>query len=695
MSRLALGTLPPGEVDRVASHIDRCAACESEMERLDAGGGDALLTHLRSSGAASSLSEDQSPTAVGPGTVLGDYLIEGLIGAGGMGQVFRASHRRMKRDVALKVLSPGMLRSVEAIRRFHREVEVAARLVHPNIAMAYDAGEHLGTHYLILEYINGPDLASLVKERGPQPVARAVDLALQAARGLAHAHRQGIVHRDIKPANLMLDGRGNVKILDLGLSRLQQSDAAPGSAGPAGSGQDSGSADDASNPALTLAPGSARRGSILGTVGYLAPEQAEHPEAADARADVYALGCTLYFLLTGHNPLVLESVARTLAAHRTQPVPPLARYGVRVPRRLEAVVRRMMAKRPADRFESMEDVVAALERFTPAARRQRIRLALGGAIALLLLAVLIGYPAYTRKFSSRGAGGPPHPATATRPAPEAGQVPMDAATARRLQAQWAQCLGVPAETANSLGMRLALIPPGEFSLSIRQRIRLTKPFYIAACEVTVRQFRRFATATGYRTRAEREGAIVAGRDGVQTNVNWQHPEFPQTDDDPVVQMSYEDAAAFCEWLTRQENQPYRLPTEAQWEWAARAGTAADEYWDYKAQSAAAYAWVAENSGGHTHPVGLLKPNAWGLFDMHGNAAEWCSDYYAEWPARVNVEDDVREVLVDPSGPSFGRTRTLRGSAYRSPQSSTGVQARGHFDRSYSGFGFRIVRGVAK
>jgi formylglycine-generating enzyme required for sulfatase activity len=361
---------------------------------------------------------------------------------------------------------------------------------------------------------------------------------------------------------------------------------------------------------------------------------------------------------------------------------------------LENIIRRMMAKRPGDRFASMEEVVAALERFTPAARQRRVRLALAGATATLLLGVLIGYPVYTHKLSSR-AGAVVHPATGTRPAPEIGQIPLDAQSARRLQEQWAQYLGVPAETQNSLGMRLALIPPGEFRLSLRQKIRLTRPFYIGACEVTVAQFRQFADAAKYRTRAEREGAIVEGKDSVQMNVNWRTPEFPQTENDPVVQIAYEDAAVFCEWLSRMENKKYRLPTEAQWEWAARAGNPGEEYWDYKTESAAAYAWVKENSGGHTHPVGLLKPNAWGLFDTHGNAVEWCSDYYTEWPDRWNVEDDVREVLVDPTGPTFGRTRTLRGTAYRTGRDAAGIQTRGHFDRSYSGFGFRIARDIAK
>jgi serine/threonine protein kinase len=681
LSRLALGLLSADEMQSVALHVDDCLACGSMMQRLD-GHGDVLLTNLRSRPAS-------SDAVVAPGTVLGDYVIDALIGSGGMGQVFRASHRRMKRDVALKVLASGMLDSVEAVQRFHREVEMAAKLVHPNIAMAYDAGEHRGTHYLVLEYIDGQDLARLVRERGPQPLETAVDLVLQAARGLAHAHRQGIVHRDIKPANLMLDRRGNVKVLDLGLSRLQASASQDDPREP-DAGIEPGAGSDSN---LTMAIDGAKRGSILGTAGYLAPEQAAHPEAADARADIYALGCTLYFLLTGRNPLVRESVSATVRAHRDEPMPGLEQFRVRAPRGLETALHRMLAKRQQDRFASMDQVLASLGRFTSAARmRRRTRMAITGAMGLLLI-VLLGI-SFWAASQRRPAGASATPTTTTRPVPDAGRLPFDATEARRLQARWADYLGVPVEQSNSLGMRLALIPPGEFRLGVRQKIRLTRPYYMTTCEVTVGQFRQFVNATGYRTRAEREGGVVDGANEPRPDVNWQHAEFPQTDEHPVVQMSYEDAAAFCEWLSRAQKRHYYVPTEAQWEWAARAGTAADHHWDDRVEPFATYAWVAETSGGHTHPVGQLKPNAWGLFDTHGNAVEWCSDYYAEWPARDKVHDDVLEVLVDPAGPIYGRTRTLRGTAYRSA-GTVGVISRGNYDRNYSGFGFRIAREIAK
>ncbi len=154
------------------------------------------------------------------GLLLGNYLILDKLGAGGMGQVFRARHRRMDRVVAIKVLSKKLLDSPDAVARFQREAKAAARLTHPNIVTAYDADEAGGMHFLVMEYVDGSDLAGVVKQQGPLPVSQALDYVLQAARGLEHAHGEGVVHRDIKPSNLLLDKKGTLKILDMGLARM-------------------------------------------------------------------------------------------------------------------------------------------------------------------------------------------------------------------------------------------------------------------------------------------------------------------------------------------------------------------------------------------------------------------------------------------------------------------------------------------
>ncbi len=157
----------------------------------------------------------------GKDLVRGNYVILDMLGKGGMGVVYKAEHKRMRRRVALKVLSQQATKSPEAVKRFHREVEAAAKLNHPHIVAAYDADESHGTHFLVMEYVEGDDLANTVKKLGPLPVDKAVNYILQAARGLEFAHQHGVIHRDIKPANMLLDPTGNVKILDMGLSPAQ------------------------------------------------------------------------------------------------------------------------------------------------------------------------------------------------------------------------------------------------------------------------------------------------------------------------------------------------------------------------------------------------------------------------------------------------------------------------------------------
>jgi serine/threonine protein kinase len=275
--------------------------------------------------------------------VLGNYDVLQRLGAGGMGTVFKARHRRMKRIVAIKVLAGAVAKDPKFLLRFQREVETVARLNHPNIVMAYDADEAEAGPFLVMEFVNGRDLATRVQERGPLPLGDAVDCTLQAARGLSYAHSQGIVHRDVKPANLLQDVSGVVKVADLGLARLN--DAASQSVEGAGS--------------ITQA------GSVVGTVDYMPPEQAEDSTTIDHRADIYSLGCTLYFLLTGKPPYVGQTLMATLLKHRQAPVPSLIAARPDVPPALDALFQRMAAKLPAERWGTMEEVVRGLEALPP------------------------------------------------------------------------------------------------------------------------------------------------------------------------------------------------------------------------------------------------------------------------------------------------------------------------------------------
>ncbi len=266
---------------------------------------------------------------------VGNYDILSKLGQGGMGTVYKARHRRMKRLVALKVLSAKLCEDASFVARFQREVETIARLGHPNIVMAYDADEAEIGHFLVMEFIDGRDLASEVEKHGPMDDARAIDYTLQSARGLAYAHSQGIVHRDVKPHNLLKDDRNIIKVTDLGLASL--------------------STGKTENNSLT------QSGGILGTVDYMPPEQAVDSASIDARADIYSLGCTLYFLLSGGPPYTGQSLMSVLLKHRDAPIPPLANLRDSIPARLNAIYLKMMAKSVADRYQTMGEVVEALE----------------------------------------------------------------------------------------------------------------------------------------------------------------------------------------------------------------------------------------------------------------------------------------------------------------------------------------------
>jgi uncharacterized protein (TIGR03067 family) len=264
---------------------------------------------------------------------------------------------------------------------------------------------------------------------------------------------------------------------------------------------------------------------------------------------------------------------------------------------------------------------------------------------------------------------------------------FDAAKAKEFQESWAKHLGVPVESPNTLGMKMRLIPPGKFPMTADSSVTISKPFLIGAHEVTVRQFRAFVDETGYKTDAEKAGKgeaqKIAGERQVGPEFTWRHKDVAQGDDYPVGQVTWNDAAAFCEWLSRKEKMTYRLPTEAEWEWACRAGSLTAYHFGDDPAGLGEYAWSAANSGDKSHPVGSRKPNAWGLFDTHGNVAEHCLDWF---------EELGRGRAVDPRGPASGTRRVIRGYSFIDPPLLLTANQRTHADPAFSmhHFGFRVV-----
>ena len=298
--------------------------------------------------------------------VLDQYVVRDVLGSGGMGRVFKAVQRKMNRLVALKVLPPSAVESQEALQRFQREIQAVAKLSHPNIVAAHDAGCCDGMHYFVMDFVEGRDLSQCVQENGPMPPQEAVDCVLQVARGLEYAHAAGVIHRDIKPSNLLLDKTGTVKILDLGIARL-------------------------SDTRLPSSSSLTNTGCILGTVDYMAPEQAINTKVADHRADIYSLGCTLHYLLTGQPVYGGETAMERLLGHREKPIPSLKAACPAVSKELDAVFQKMLAKKPDARYQTMTEAIAALRgtETQPAARLRKVSAVTAVILALVGIIVAI------------------------------------------------------------------------------------------------------------------------------------------------------------------------------------------------------------------------------------------------------------------------------------------------------------------
>jgi serine/threonine protein kinase len=580
LTAFAAGQLAATERATLQSHLAACPACRQALAALPG------LTVAYRPAEAVPTELAQHPR----------YEVLQLLGQGGMGAVYKARHKKMDRLVALKVINAKLLDNPKAIERFQREVQAAAKLDHPNIVRAHDADEAGGTHFLVMEFVEGTDLARYVEEKGPLPVAYACHFIRQAAQALQHAHERGMVHRDIKPHNLMLvrprgqPAAGLVKVMDFGLARLTMEGAS-----------ESGLTDDHA---------------LMGTMDYIAPEQAEDAHRADIRADIYSLGCTLAHLLAGRSLLAGDSVAEKLSAHLSGKLP-LAQLPAAVPAELRAVLAKMVAKEPAQRYQTPGDVAAALAPFVTKAtapappsgeqkRRRPVRVWVGATVAALLLIVGV-----IVLLASRGRQSP-----VVTPGTNAPVTP---------ETKLAE--GSPPQFTNALGMEFVLVPKGKSWLGggggtpEDKEVEIKHDFYLGKYEVTQGEWEKL---TGLNPSAFK--AVVGVRPEDQKRF-------------PVETVSWNDAQDFIKLVnekTKEAGWMYRLPTEAEWEYACRGGplsnrllSAFDFYFEKPTNSL-----LPEQANimpgpvkvlGRTCKVGNYQPNRLGLYDMHGNVWEWCDD----------------------------------------------------------------------
>ena len=362
LSAYVLGRLADQVSEAVAAHLDSCPDCEAALATLDHVD-DTLVAQIRRGSTATpymqepacrvavdrartvldrlASADDRSNRSLG---TLGEYQLLEELGRGGMGRVYKALHTKLDRVVAVKILPHGRMADRQSIDRFEREMKAVGCLAHPNIVHAHDAREIDGAPVLVMEFVEGLDLAEVVRHLGALPVADACELMRQTALALQCAHEHGLIHRDVKPSNVMLTPAGEVKLLDLGLARFH----ADGSTGivPAPAGEE-----------MT------GTGQAMGTADYMAPEQASDSRTVDIRADLYSLGCTLYKLLSGRAPFSGPKYRTTLDkmnAHVHEPVPAIRGFCPEIPAGLAALLERLLAKSPGDRCAAPAEVAEVL-----------------------------------------------------------------------------------------------------------------------------------------------------------------------------------------------------------------------------------------------------------------------------------------------------------------------------------------------
>lgn len=614
-----------------------------------------------------------------PGQSFDRYRIDRLVGEGSMGAVYLATDTRLRRQVAIKIPLID-LDDKEALARFEREAQIAARLSHPHLCALYDFGVIDGQPYLIMEYVEGTLLSQRVGAQHLWNPAEAVLLIHTLARAMHKMHQKDALHRDLKPDNIMLTADGP-KIMDFGLAF-------------------------AVNCSTQLTP----TGSSMGTPAYMPLELFRgDTKLIGPATDVYSLGVILYELLTGVRPINASNISQLYAKLQAEePIPPSVRRS-NLPPSLDAICLKALAKQACDRFPNMVAFATALQETQLVSSSD----SLSGLEVVAVPSPPVAPPSSPQATMKMKAPVPANSQALTgtrvtaRPAqetlPDTLVAPFPAEQALAGQKAWARFLNVPLEQRNSLGMRLVLIPPGEFPMGSpvneegrgkdepQHLVRITQPFLVATMAVTQADYVR-----------------IMGQ-----NPSWfqGNKASGPTERLPVEKVSWFDAVLFCNRLSEQEGlkpcyvlvnivendgtitaaraslQPstdgYRLLTEAEWEYVCRAGSAAAYAFGKDLQPTQAN--FDRSRLNRPVLVASYPANAFGLYDLHGNVWEWCWDWYGPYDGAP----------IDPQGPGGGSLRVTRGGRWSSPAADCRSAKRdGVAPGSRNGsLGFRVARAL--
>ena len=610
---------------------------------------------------------------------IGQYRLEELVGRGGMGDVYRAENLVLKRTEALKFVRSRLSASPEAIKRFREEIESTAKLLHPNIVTVFNAGEFEGRPYMVMEFLEGWTVHEFVRRRlelaSPLSVQEAVDIVVQAAKGLQFAHKNGFVHRDVKPGNLWITPNKSVKVLDLGL-------------------------------AIATTPGSDSH--IVGTPDFMSPEQCFPDSVPSTRSDIYSLGCTLFYILTGQVPFGGEEYStpeKKMEAQREQALQPLSSYRKDVPARIQKVLNRMTAKSINDRYASMSDVIDAL---TTPSKKTPIFTALAG-IVLLGSVALWGLNLHNnspttavQSLSSNSENEKPIQ-DVTDPFPlgaQAGEKLVRVVDGVEYVFRWCPPgefimgnHGIPvsedmsAEELFEIAQKNNLLNAEEIE-EFEQRIEnlLQDPFYRS--KVHLEDYKNNDVKTDLYSALCKKAQVFDTShiydmphpvtlthgfwmlDCEVTQKMWfsvmpdstenaQIKLLGDHDNIPVRNVSWTDAQEFCQRLSKKLQANVHLPTDAQWEYACRANT------EETPELVKSQTNSAETQLRKPVPAKSLSSNAWGLYNMSGNVEEWVADWYAP------ITDP--QPKTDPTDPNksfplkntpIKEAKTLRGCNYR-------------------------------